>query len=59
MKDVNIKSTLLYIDTVRSGGFICIWLPLYCKALCDVKFCQIEGNGGKFRHIEPSKSVVS
>ena len=20
----------------------------YCKALCDVKFCQIEGNGRKF-----------
>ena len=24
----------------------------YCKAICDVKFRQIEGNGWKFRHIE-------
>ena len=26
----------------------------YCKALCDVKLCQIEGNGRKFSHIELS-----
>ena len=24
----------------------------YCKALCDVKFLQIEGNGRKFSHRE-------
>ena len=27
------------------------------KALCDVKFSQIEGNGRKFRHIEIASSV--
>ena len=33
----------------------------YCKALCDVKFRQMEGNGRKFRHIyvELSNSVIS
>ena len=31
----------------------------YCKALCDVKLRQIEGNGKKFRHIELSNSVIS
>ena len=29
----------------------------YCKALCDVKFRQLEGNGRTFRHIE--LSVIS
>ena len=29
------------------------------KALCDVKFHQIEGNGQTFRHIELSNSVIS
>ena len=29
----------------------------YCKALCDVRFSQVEENGRKFRHIELSKSV--
>ena len=29
------------------------------KALCDEKFRQIEGNGGKFRSIELSNSVIS
>ena len=31
----------------------------YCKALCDVKFCQIKGNGRKFSHIELSNAVIS
>ena len=30
----------------------------YCKALCDEKFSQIEGNGRKFRHLELSNSVI-
>ena len=32
---------------------------IFRKALCDVKFRQIEGNGWKFRHIELSNSVIS
>ena len=28
---------------------VCGWWR-YCNALCDVKFSQIEGNGGKFHH---------
>ena len=32
------------------GGFLCIWR--YCKALCDVKFSQIERNCRKIHHIE-------
>ena len=32
---------------------------IYCKALCEVKFSHIEGNGRKFRHIELSISVIS
>ena len=32
---------------------------LNLKALCDVKFRQIEVNGRKFRHIELSNSVIS
>ena len=32
-----------------------MWLmTLYCKALYEVKFSQIEGNGWKFSHIELS-----
>ena len=31
----------------------------YCKALCDVKFSQIEGNSRTFCHIEISNSVVT
>ena len=36
------------------GGFRCMRLMTlqYCKALCDVKCSQIEGNVGKFSHIE-------
>ena len=30
----------------------------YCKALYDVKFRQIEGNGQKFSPIKLSNSVV-
>ena len=30
-----------------------------CKALCDVKFSQIEGNGRKFSQIELSNYVLS
>ena len=44
----------------KLGGFRCMGLKtLYCKALCDVKFCQIEGNGRKFRHIELSNIASS
>ena len=28
------------------------------KALCDIKFSQIEGNGRKFRHRELGNSVI-
>ena len=28
------------------------------KALCDVMFSQIEGNGGKFCHIELINSLI-
>ena len=38
------------------GGFRCMWR--YCKALCNVKFSQIEGNGQKFSHIERSNGVI-
>ena len=31
----------------------------YCKALCDVKFSQIEGNGGKFSYIELQALALS
>ena len=31
----------------------------YCKALCDVKFSQIEGNGREFSHKEISNSVIN
>ena len=42
------------------GGFRCMLLKtLYCKALCDVKFSQIEGNGSKFRHKELSIAIAS
>ena len=37
---------------------VCDWWR-YCKALCDVKFSQMEGNGRKFRHIQLSNSVIS
>ena len=37
---------------------LCEWWR-YCKALCDLKCSQIEGNGGKFRHIEISNTVAS
>ena len=30
----------------------------FCKALCDVKFRQLEGKGRTFRHIEVSNSVM-
>ena len=30
-----------------------------CRALCDVKFHQIEANSRQFRHIELSNSVIS
>ena len=32
---------------------------LYCKALCDVKFSQIEGYGRKFSHVELSNIASS
>ena len=32
---------------------------LFCKALCEEKFRQIEGNGRKLSHIELSNCVVS
>ena len=32
---------------------------LYCKALCDVKFSNIEGSGKTFCHNELSNSVIS
>ena len=32
---------------------------IFRKALCDVKFRQIEGNGRKFSPIELSNSVIS
>ena len=31
----------------------------YCKALCNVNFSQIEGNGGKWSHRELSNSAFS
>ena len=31
----------------------------YCKALCDEKFSQMEGNGRKFSHIELSNIFIS
>ena len=34
-------------------------MTLYCKALGDVKFSKIEGNGRKFRHIQISNSFIS
>ena len=37
---------------------VCDWWR-YCKALCDVKFRKIEGNGRTFRHIKLSNSVIS
>ena len=43
------------------GGFRCIvsdWRR-YCKAVCDVKFSQIEENGQKCCHIQISNSVIS
>ena len=30
----------------------------YCKALCDEKFSQKEGNGRKFSHIELRNIVI-
>ena len=37
--------TVLYIYTVSNV------LADFAVAQCDVRFCQIEGNGRKFRHI--------
>ena len=37
---------------------VCDWWR-HCKALCDGKFRQIEGNGPKFRHIELSNNFIN
>ena len=41
------------VHTVRNFWWISLYLTddANSKALCDVKFRPIEGNGGKFRHI--------
>ena len=36
---------------------VCDWWH-FCKALCDIKFSQIEGNGLNLRHIKLSNSVI-
>ena len=46
------------LRTVLEDFAICDWWR-NCKALCDVKFSQIEGKGRKFSHIEPSNGVIS
>ena len=38
--------------------YVCNWWR-YCKARCDIKFSQIEGNGRTFSHIELNNSVIS
>ena len=38
------------VRTVLADFAVCDWWR-YCTALCDVKFSQIVGNGGKFSHI--------
>ena len=44
-----------YTQECHTFLLLCIWrMTLCCKALCDVKFRQIEGNGRKCRHIELS-----
>ena len=47
--------------TVRKvlGDFAVCDVLSYCKALCDVQFRQIEGNGRTFRHILLSNGVIS
>ena len=42
-----------FIRTVLADFALCDWWRYY-KALCDVKFRQIEGNGRQFSHIELS-----
>ena len=44
----------LAVYTARQvlADFAICHLPRYCKALCDVKLRQIEGNGRTFRHIK-------
>ena len=51
--------TLLHtVRKVLADFAECDWWH-YCKALCDVKFCQIAGNGRKFSHIELSNIASS
>ena len=57
----NFSLPRLFLNTVRKVladlAIFDTWL--YCKALWEVKFRQIERNGRTFRHIELSNSVIS
>ena len=49
---------LTLLEKVFADFALCdVWH--YCKALCDVKFRQIKGNGRNFRHIDLNSSVIS
>ena len=55
------KHALIWSHTVRkflADFAVCDWWH-YCKALCDVKFRQIEGKGRKFCQIELSNIAAS
>ena len=46
------------VSKVLADFAVCDWWRC-CKALCDVKFSQIEGKGRQFSHIELSNGVIS
>ena len=51
----------LYLHCSKSfGGFCSVWLTMLLQSsICDVKFSQTEGNGGQFRQIEQSNSMLN
>ena len=51
------NNTMHTVRKVLAEFAVCNWWR-YCKAVCDVKFSQIEGNGKKCRRIELSNSVI-
>ena len=56
VESISPQPSLCSVRKVLADFAVCDVL-CYCKALWDVTFRQIEGNGRKFRHIELSNSV--
>ena len=58
-----VLSNFFYLPTTllkTFNRFVCMWLmTLYCKALCDVKISQVEGNGPNGHMEELRNSVIS